>query len=95
MRRSCQLCNLPNQLITSISLDFEILERVWTSKNVGYSHLKVFGYKTIKHMSNKQRSKPDDKATMHDCFIAKYIHVRVTNIFAYTNSLKYFKTQRN
>ena len=47
----------------SVPLDFDIPQRVWTGKDVLYSHLKVFGCKAFMHVPNEQRSKLDDKAT--------------------------------
>ena len=47
----------------SVPLDFDISQRVWTGKDVHYSHLKVFGCKAFMHVPKEQRSKLDDKAT--------------------------------
>ena len=47
----------------SVPLDFDIPQRIWTGKDVPYSHLKVFGCKTFMHAPKEQRSKLDDKAT--------------------------------
>ena len=47
----------------SVPLDFDIPERVWTGKDVSYSHLKVFGCKTFVHVPKEQRSKLDSKST--------------------------------
>ena len=47
-----------------VPLDFDISQRVWTGKDVSYSHLKVFGCKAFMHVPKEQRSKLDDKATM-------------------------------
>uniref|UniRef100_A0A2N9IAG3 CCHC-type domain-containing protein n=1 Tax=Fagus sylvatica TaxID=28930 RepID=A0A2N9IAG3_FAGSY len=47
----------------SISLDFDIPERVWTEEDVSYAHLKVFGCKTFAHVPKEQKLKLDDKAT--------------------------------
>ncbi|GKV15798.1 hypothetical protein SLEP1_g26549 [Rubroshorea leprosula] len=46
----------------SVSLNFEIPEKAWTGKDVGYSHLRVFGCKAFMHVPKEQRSKLDDKA---------------------------------
>ncbi|GKV49114.1 hypothetical protein SLEP1_g55881 [Rubroshorea leprosula] len=46
----------------SIPLNFEIPEKAWTGKDVGYSHLRVFGCKAFMHVPKEQRSKLDDKA---------------------------------
>ncbi|GKV14795.1 hypothetical protein SLEP1_g25613 [Rubroshorea leprosula] len=46
----------------SVPLNFEILEKAWTGKDVGYSHLRVFGCKAFMHVLKEQRSKLDDKA---------------------------------
>ena len=47
-----------------VPLDFDIPQRVWTRKDVSYSHLKVFGCKPFMHVPKEQRSKRDDKATL-------------------------------
>ena len=47
----------------SVPLDFDIPERVWTGKDVSYSHLKVFGCKAFVHVPKEQRSKLDSKST--------------------------------
>ena len=41
----------------SVSLDFDIPQRVWTGKDVSYSHLKVFRCKAFILVPNEQRSK--------------------------------------
>ena len=46
-----------------VPLDFDILERVWTWKDIPYSHLKVFGCKAFVHVPKEQRSKLDSKST--------------------------------
>ena len=46
-----------------VPLDIDIPERVWTGKDVSYSHLKVFGCKTFIHVPKEQRSKLDSKST--------------------------------
>ncbi|GKV31082.1 hypothetical protein SLEP1_g39821 [Rubroshorea leprosula] len=45
----------------SVPLNFEIPEKAWTGKDVGYSHLRVFGCKAFMHVPKEQRSKLDDK----------------------------------
>ena len=47
----------------SVTLDFDISKKVWTGKDVSYSHLKVFGCKAFMHIPKEQRTKLDDKAT--------------------------------
>ena len=47
----------------SVFLGFDIPERVWTRKDVSYSHLKVFKYKAFVHVPKEQRSKLDSKST--------------------------------
>ena len=47
----------------SIPLDFDIPQRVWTGKDVSYSHLNVFGCKASMHVPKEQRWKLDDKVT--------------------------------
>ncbi|GKV17327.1 hypothetical protein SLEP1_g27844 [Rubroshorea leprosula] len=46
----------------SIPLNFQIPEKAWMEKDVGYSHLRVFGCKAFMHVPKEQRSKLDDKA---------------------------------
>ena len=46
-------------------LNFEVPEKVWTGKDVSYSHLRVFGCKTFVHIPKEQRSKLDDKTIPH------------------------------
>ena len=46
----------------SASLRFNVLEKVWTCKEISYNHLKVFGCKAFIHVPKEQRSKLDDKA---------------------------------
>ena len=43
-------------------MEFDIPERVWTRKEVSYSHLKVFGCKAFAHVPKEHRAKLDDKA---------------------------------
>ena len=52
----------------SVPLDFDIPERVWTGKDVSYSHLKVFRCKAFVHVPKEQRSKLDSKST-HCIFV--------------------------
>ena len=47
----------------SVPLDFDIPERVWTGKDVSYSHLKVFRCKAFVYVPKEQRSKLDSKST--------------------------------
>ena len=44
-------------------MEFNISERVWTGKDVSYSHLKVFGCKAFAHVPKEQRLKLDSKDT--------------------------------
>ena len=46
-------------------LNFEVPEKVWTGKDVFYSHLRVFGCKTFVHIPKEQRSKLDGKTIPH------------------------------
>ena len=48
----------------SIPLDFDIPQRIWTRKDVSYSHMKVFGCKAFMHVPKEQRLKLDDKTTL-------------------------------
>ena len=54
----------------SVPLDFVIPQRVWTRKDVSYSHLMVFECKTFMHVPKEQRSKLNDKAT--SCIFIRY-----------------------
>jgi transposase InsO family protein len=45
----------------SVPLDFDIPERVWSGRDVSYSHLKVFGCKAFAHVPKENRLKLDDK----------------------------------
>ena len=45
-----------------VPLKFDILENVWTSKEISYNHLKVFGCKAFIHIPKEQRTKLDDKS---------------------------------
>ena len=56
-------CYLINRSL-SVSLGFDIPERVWSRHSISYSHLKVFGYKAFAQVSKEQRQKLDDKAIL-------------------------------
>ncbi|GKU92547.1 hypothetical protein SLEP1_g6259 [Rubroshorea leprosula] len=56
----------------SIPLNFQIPEKAWTEKDVGYSHLRVFGCKAFMHVPKEHRSKLDDKAI--PCIFVGYGH---------------------
>ena len=58
MRTSIDLINLS----PSVPLKGDILERVWTGKDVSYDNLRVFGCKTFVHIPKDERSKLDVKA---------------------------------
>ena len=45
-----------------VPLGFDIPEKVWTSKEISYNHLKLFGCKAFIHVPKEQRTKVDDKA---------------------------------
>ena len=53
-------CYLVNRS-PSVPLGFDILEKVWTSKEISYNHLKVFGCKAFIYVPKEQRTKLDDK----------------------------------
>ena len=55
------MCYLINRS-SLIPLEFDIPKRVWTRKDVSYSHLKVFGYKAFPHVPKEQRLTLDSKA---------------------------------
>ena len=46
-----------------VPLGFDIPKRVWTGKDISYSHLKVSGCKAFAHVPKKQRLNLDSKAT--------------------------------
>ena len=54
-------CYLINKSPSAL-LEFDFLEKVWTSKEISYNHLKVFRCKAFIHVPKEQRSKLDDKA---------------------------------
>ena len=62
-------CDLINRS-PSVPLGFDIPKRVWTGKDVSYSHLKLFGCKAFVHMPKEQRSKLDSKST--SCIFVGY-----------------------
>ena len=43
-------------------LDGDVLERVWTGKDVSYKHLKIFGCRVYVHIPKHEKLKLDDKA---------------------------------
>ena len=47
----------------SAPLEGEVPEKVWTKKEVSYTHLRVFGCKALIHVPKEQRMKLDDRAT--------------------------------
>uniref|UniRef100_A0A2N9EH16 Integrase catalytic domain-containing protein n=1 Tax=Fagus sylvatica TaxID=28930 RepID=A0A2N9EH16_FAGSY len=59
VQTACYLINRSS----SVPLDFDIPERVWTGEDASYAHLKVFGCKTFAHVPKEQRLKLNDKAT--------------------------------
>ena len=54
-------CYLINRSPSTL-LGFDVPEKVWTGKEISYSHLKVFRCKAFIHVPKEQRSKLDDKA---------------------------------
>ena len=58
VQTSCYLINRP----PSSSLDGEVLEKVWTEKNVRYNYLRIFGCMAFLHVPKDERAKLDDKA---------------------------------
>lgn len=68
MRTAVDLINLS----PSAPLDGDVPERVWTGKDVSYSHLKVFGCKTFVHIPKDERSKLDGKSK--ECIFLGYGH---------------------
>ena len=58
MRTVIDLINLS----PSAPFDVDILERVWTEKDVSYKYLRVFSCTTYVHIPKDERLKLDDKA---------------------------------
>ena len=58
MRTSIDFINLS----PPIPLKGDVLERVWTGKDVSYDHSRVFGFKEFVHIPKDERSKLDVKA---------------------------------
>jgi hypothetical protein len=46
VQTACYLINRSS----SVPLDFDIPERVWTGEDASYAHLKIFGCKTFAHV---------------------------------------------
>ena len=42
-------------------LDGDVLQRVWTGRDISYKHLRVFGCLAYMHVGKDQRSKLDNK----------------------------------
>ena len=68
MRTSIDLINLS----PLVPLKGDVLERVWTGKDVSYDHLRVFGCKAFFHILKDERSKLDVKAK--PCIFLGYGH---------------------
>ncbi|KAL4561013.1 hypothetical protein LXL04_033173 [Taraxacum kok-saghyz] len=47
----------------SVPLNFEVPEKIWTGKDISYSHLRVFRCKAFAHVSSELRKKLDLKST--------------------------------
>ena len=46
----------------TIALDGVIPKEVWITKNLNYSHLKIFGCEVFIHIPKENRTKPNDKS---------------------------------
>ena len=68
MRTVVDLINLS----PSVSLNGDVLEKVWTRKEVSYDHLRVFGCRAFIHIPKDERSKLDPKAKQ--CIFLGYGH---------------------
>jgi len=68
MRTAVDLINLS----LLVPLDYDIPERVWSGKDVSYSHLNVFDCRAFIHIPRNERSKLDDKA--RQCIFLGYGH---------------------
>jgi hypothetical protein len=55
-------CYLINRSPT-VPLNFEVPEKIWSGKDISYSHLKVFGCKAFAHVSKELRQKLDLRST--------------------------------
>ena len=53
-------CTLLN-LTPCVHLNFDVPNRVWSGKDVSYSHLRVFGCKAFVYIPKDERSKLDVK----------------------------------
>ena len=78
MRTSIDLINLSS----SVPLKGDVLERVWTKKDVSYDHFRVFGCRTFVHIPKDERAKLDVKAK--PCVFLGYDHEK----FGYVRFLK-------
>ena len=63
-------CYLINRSPTT-ALDCSILEEVWTSKNLNYSHLKIFECEAFVQIPKENRTKLDDKSIK--CIFLGYV----------------------
>ena len=59
-------------LTLSYALDGDILEKVWTGKDVSYNHLRVFGCRVFVHIPKDERAKLD--ANSKQCIFLEYAH---------------------
>ena len=57
-------------LSPSYPLNGDVLERVWTGKDVAYEHLRVFGCRAFVHIPKDKRSKRDSKS--RQCIFLRY-----------------------
>jgi hypothetical protein len=68
MRTTVNLINL----FPSVHLDGDILQRVWTRKDVSFEHLRVFGCRAFVNIPKDERSKLDNK--VKQCIFIGYGH---------------------
>ncbi|KAJ8504994.1 hypothetical protein OPV22_005880 [Ensete ventricosum] len=54
------------------ALDGDVVEHVWSGKDVSYRHLRVFGCRAFTYVSNNERSKLDGKTK--ECIFVGYSH---------------------
>ncbi|RDX95839.1 hypothetical protein CR513_21583, partial [Mucuna pruriens] len=59
-------------LSPAISLNTEVLDKIWFGKDVKYDHLRVFDYKALVHVPKDERSKLDIKT--RQCIFIGYGH---------------------
>ncbi|PKI37584.1 hypothetical protein CRG98_042008 [Punica granatum] len=75
----------------NVALDGDVPQQVWTSKEVSYKHLRVFGCRASVHISRDERSKLDAK--VKQCIFLGYAHVEFGYRFWDPNSKKIIRSR--